>query len=154
MQMTAKDIEKYPKFHTYISTVLPKIKDRSAIVSTITSLSGETDETIVTDALIWGNLPLIKIVNTRFFGYYDPQKSGEIKIRRKWVKEFEKGKGLRITKWGELVQFVEVILLHELTHWTDDRDHRDHTGEEIEEGDLFEETVYGYVITPRSAERY
>ncbi len=152
--MRAKDIEKYPKFYQYVSTVLPKVQDRSAIVSTITELSGEIDESIVRNALIWGNAPTVKVVNTLNYGFYNPKKREEIAIRRKWVKEFEKGKGLRITKWGELVELVEVILLHELTHWTDDRDRIDRTGDDIEEGVLFEETVYGYVITTRSAERY
>lgn len=154
MRMRAKDIEKYPNFYKYVSTVLPKVADRSGIVSTITGLSGEIDEEIIRNALVWGNAPTVKVVNTIYFGYYNPKKREEIAIRRKWVKEFENGKGLRITKWGELVELVEVILLHELTHWTDDRDRRDYTGEDIEEGDLFEETAYGYVITPRSAERY
>jgi hypothetical protein len=154
MQMRSNDIIKYPKFYNYVSTLLPLVRDRSGIISTITDLSGEIDEEIVRNALIWGNAPMVKVVRTLNFGFYNPKKREEICIRRKWVKEFEKEKGLRITKWGEPVQLVEVILLHELTHWTDDRDRIDHTGPDVEEGNLFEELNYGYVITPRSAERY
>lgn len=154
MRLSAKDIKKYPKFYKYVSTVLPTVRERSGIVAVITELSGEIDEEIVRSALIWGNAPLVKVVNTLSFGFYDPSRREEICIRRKWVKEYEKGKGLRITKWGEKVELVEVILLHELTHWTDDRDLIDHTGPNVEEGNLFEELKYGYVITPRTAERY
>jgi hypothetical protein len=61
---------------------------------------------------------------------------------------------LRIIKWGQLVELIEVVLLHELTHWTDDRDYRDYTGKAVEEGALFEEIVYRQVIDNRSAEKY
>ncbi len=154
MQMRANDIKKYPKFYQYVSTVLPLVRERSGIISTITGLAGEIDEEIVRNALIWGNAPLVKVVNTLGFGFYNPKKREEICIRRKWVKELENGKGWLITKSGEVLRLVEVILLHELTHWTDDRDRIDHTGPDVEEGNLFEKLNYGYVITPRSAERY
>ncbi|MEZ5426549.1 MAG: hypothetical protein R2747_09815 [Pyrinomonadaceae bacterium] len=154
MRMTTKDIQKYPNFYKYVSTVLPTVKQSDAIVSTITALSGETDEEIVKKALTWGNSPLVKVGNTLSYGYYDPKKRDEIVIRRKWVKEFESGNGLRITKWGQLVELVEIILLHELTHWADDRDLIDHTGDQVEEGFLFERIVYGHVINGRAADQY
>jgi hypothetical protein len=97
---------------------------------------------------------MLKIVSTVYYGYFKPKKPEEIAIRRKWVKEYERKEGLRITKYGQPVELVEVILLHELTHWADARDGIDDTGNDVEEGIEFEKSLYGLIVTHRSAERY
>ncbi len=153
MQMRIEDIEKFPNFHRYVSTDLPALRERSAIISVIRDLAGDIAEETIQNALLWGRGPMIKVANIIAYGKFKPKNPEEILIRRRWVKEFEKGEGLRITKWGQPVQLVEVILLHELTHWADFRDGVDDTGN-LEEGDEFEMAVYGYVITNRSAEHY
>ena len=153
MRMTDEDIKKYDKFYKYVSLVLPKVGDRIGAMTIIANLSGE-DEEVIREALIWGRGPMIKIVRTIGFGYYNPKKRDEIAIRRKWVKQFEKGNGKRGINLGEPVELVEVILLHELTHWADDRDYLDQTGPNVEEGNEFEMSYYGKIVTPRTSESY
>lgn len=58
------------------------------------------------------------------------------------MQEFENGGGIRKARNGN-VYLIGVTLLHELIHWCDDQDRIDRPGEEGEE---FENLVYGNVI--------
>jgi Metallopeptidase toxin 3 len=105
---------------------------------------GQLNKAKLAAALKWGHGPSVKITTlvgaigefTPFIG------SNEIRIETKIVKDFEKGKGVRVAKAGN-VFLVGVTLLHELVHWGDDQDGIDRLGEE---GAEFETLVYGKVI--------
>lgn len=144
MQMSAGDITTYPKLKQYVSVAIPKVVDVKPIMEAIHKYAGIIDEQKLKDALEWGKGPMIKIVVMNDYGQFTPNsQSNEIRIQEAMVKEFEAGKGLRQTKKGKLVYLVGVTLLHELTHWADDQDGIDTEGEE---GEHFENAVYGKVI--------
>lgn len=145
MQMSAGDIKKFPKFAAYVSTKMPEVRSIGVIISTIQRLAGTIDRATITNALVWGRGPMIKVVkDLGADGEFTPDiGSNEIRIDEKRVLDFEKGKGLVRTGHGKLVYLVGVILLHELTHWADDQDGVDTPGEE---GWQFEDAVYGGII--------
>lgn len=144
MQMSGGDITKYPKLKQYVSVAIPKVVDVKPIMEAIHKYAGIIDEQKLKEALEWGKGPMIKIVVMNDLGQFTPNsQSNEIRIQEAMVKDFEAGKGLRQTKKGKLVYLVGVTLLHELTHWADDQDGLDTEGEE---GEHFENAVYGKVI--------
>ncbi len=146
MQMNAGDIGTYPKFKQYVSIAIPKLVDAPTIISAIHKYAGIIDEAKIKEALLWGKGPLIKILVMDDYGQFTPNSSSnEIRIQEKIVKEFESGSknSLKKTKSGNLVYLVGVTLLHELTHWADDQDGIDTEGEE---GEHFENAMYGKVI--------
>ncbi len=108
---------------------------------------GQIDRTTLKRALTWGNKPSIVIKSLKaddaiglFNADVDPD---VINIDTDIVKEFEDGHGLRKTKWHKDVYLVGVTLLHELTHWADNLDGIDFPDEE---GEQFEQDIYGMVI--------
>jgi hypothetical protein len=143
--MQKDDITKYPKFARYVSIEVPKVAKIDVIINSIKKFSGTIDKKKITDALIWGQGPMIKITDLKdAFGEFTPNSSSnEIRVQTKMIKEFEAGKGLRRTVTGQLVYLAGVTLLHELTHWADDQDGVDTAGEE---GEHFEKAIYGKVI--------
>jgi hypothetical protein len=146
MQMSADDIKKYPKFKQYVSIAIPKVVEATTIISAIHKYAGVIEESKIKEALLWGKGPMIKITVMDDYGQFTPSSlSNEIRIQEKIVKEFESGsrKSLKKTKSGKLVYLVGVTLLHELTHWADDQDGIDTEGEE---GEHFENAIYGKVI--------
>jgi hypothetical protein len=150
MQMDAADIRKFPKFAAYVSTKIPEVAKVPVIINAIQKFAGTIDKDTIKDALLWGHGPTIKIVkNLQCAGddaigcFTSNNHSTEIRIEEDVVTEFESGKGLRKTPKGQLVFLAGVTLLHELTHWADDQDGVDTPGEE---GELFEQEVYGGVI--------
>lgn len=146
MQMSADDIKKYPKFKQYVSIAIPKVVEATTIIKAIHKYAGVIEESKIKEALLWGKGPMIKIVVMDDYGQFTPNSlSNEIRIQEKIVKEFESGSknSLKKTKSGKLVYLVGVTLLHELTHWADDQDGIDTEGEE---GEHFENAIYGKVI--------
>jgi hypothetical protein len=143
MKMTAEDIRKYPKLAYYVKVNIPQVATVPAIVSAFAKIGGISRPTIAT-AIKWGIGPSIKITDlVGAFGEFTPETgSQEIRIDRRLVEEFEAGKGRRTARAGN-VFLVGVTLLHELTHWADDRDGIDRAGEEGEE---FERAMYGKVM--------
>ena len=152
MRMYKDDIEKYKKFSYYVSTTLPTVINSETIISAIFSLAQlvkgkkEFNDQNLKDALVWGNGPMIKIGRTLRDGYVWSTNPNVICIRRKWVKEFEAGTGKkRTTKWSNKVDdvdFIEVVLLHELTHWADLQDGKGQRRNDIEVGWEFEKLIY------------
>ena len=146
MQMSGDDIKKYPKFKQYVSIAIPKVVEATTIIKAIHKYAGVIEESKIKEALLWGKGPMIKIVVMDDYGQFTPNSlSNEVRIQEKIVKEFESGskKSLKKTKSGKLVYLVGVTLLHELTHWADDQDGIDTEGEE---GEHFENAIYGKVI--------
>lgn len=143
MKMSPADIKKYPKLVYYIKNNVPKIINVPIIVSAMNKI-GQINLTNLRIALAWGMGPQIRIANLgNASGEFTPNtKTNEIRLNKKLVEDFEKGKGIRKARAGK-VYLVGVTLLHELIHWGDDQDGIDRPGEEGEE---FERLVYGSVI--------
>jgi zincin-like metallopeptidase toxin 3 of polymorphic toxin system len=143
MKLTPADQKAFPAFAYYVRENIPQVICVPAIVSAMNKI-GQLNKAKLAAALKWGSGPSIKITTlvgaigefTPFIG------SNEIRIETKIVKDFEKGKGVRVAKAGN-VFLVGVTLLHELVHWGDDQDGIDRLGEE---GAEFETLVYGKVI--------
>jgi hypothetical protein len=153
MQMQAADIAKFPRFAAYVSVKMPEVTKVDTIISAIHKYAGAVSKSVIKDALLWGQGPIIKIVSglTCSGGagavgcFRFGTASNEVEIEEWTVKDFEAGKGLRKTPKGQMVYLVGAILLHELTHWADDQDSVDDPP--FEEGDAFTRDVYGGVIT-------
>lgn len=144
MQMSKGDTSKFPKLKKYVSCSIPEVSTVKPIIDAIKKNAGTISETTIKDALVWGQGPMLKVLVMSPLGEFSPGiSSNELRLQEKMVKEFEAGKGLRKTLSGKLVYLVGVTILHELTHWADDQDGIDTTGEE---GELFEKDVYGKVI--------
>ena len=143
MKMSSNDVKKYPKLAYYVRVNIPQILKVAAIVNAFATIGGINRATL-RGALAWGAGPTINITKlTGAFGEFTPgSKSQEIRIDKKIIADFEAGKGKRLAHAGS-VYLVGVTLLHELTHWADDQDGIDRSGEEGEE---FERAMYGKVI--------
>lgn len=144
MQMYSADIRDFPKLHQYVSTKLPEVRHIQHIINTIQKHAGTISKTTLREALMWGKGPMLNVLPITPLGEFSPGVgSNELRLQKKMVEEFEKGKGLRKTLDGRLVYLVGVTILHEMCHWADDQDGVDTTGEE---GELFEKDIYGKVI--------
>ncbi len=143
MKMTASDIRTYPKLAYYVKENLPEIINVPIIVSALNRI-GQINEMNLRLALVWGSNPTLKITHIAGgYGEFTPNtNSNEIRIDKAMVEEFEAGTGKREARAGK-VYLVGVTILHELVHWGDDQDGIDRAGEEGEE---FEQMVYGSVI--------
>ena len=149
MKLTTDDQKRFPKLKQYMRDSLPKVVDVPIIVKAMEDI-GQINKSRLRQVLKFGDGPNVTVVNDlrnsdgdRVFGLFKPNiGSNEIKIDEDMVKEFEAGRGLRTARAGK-VYLVGVTLLHELIHWGDDQDGVDREGEEGEE---FEERVYGSVI--------
>lgn len=157
MRMLPADIRRFPRFHYYVSTNLPAVAEVRSIIDVMLELAvegqgagaGATREQIE-DALVWNQGPLIRIVanlqsgGERVNGLYDPTDPEVIQVDEERVTNFERRRNHRgVTAQGRLVFLVGVTLLHELTHWLDNRDGLDNP---LEEGDEFETRVYGQFV--------
>lgn len=145
MQLSKADIRQWPKFAYYVRVDMPAVRDVLTIITTIQRLAGTINRATIRNALLWGRGPMITIVPLPGeYGEFTPDiGSNEIRIDRDLVQEFEDGGGLVRTARGQMVYKVGVTLLHELTHWADDQDGLDTLGEE---GEQFEEAIYGGVV--------
>lgn len=144
MKMLNADVVLYKKFASYVKKELPKVAANKTIAKALLEI-GQLDGATLKRALKWGEGPDIKIVPLAgAFGEFTPDvHSNEIRIDKAVVEDFEAGRGQRRTRTGATVALAGVTLLHELTHWGDDKDGVDRPGEEGEE---FETRVYGQVI--------
>ena len=145
MQMNSGDISTYKKFHKYVSLKIPEVAGVGVIINAIKK-QAEQGTTIsratIKEALEWGKGPTVQVEDMSDEGRFTPG-TNILRIRKLRVEQFEAGKGLVKTPKGQMVYFVGVILLHELTHWADDQDGIDNP---LEEGAEFEKAVYGGVI--------
>lgn len=144
MKMAHADIVRYKEFAKYVKDDLPKVAANKVIAKALLEI-GQLDGATLKRALNWGDGPDIKIVPIAgAYGEFTPDvHSNEIRIDTKVVEDFEAGRGMRRTRTGAAVALAGVTLLHELTHWGDDKDGVDRPGEEGEE---FEIRIYGMVI--------
>lgn len=143
MRMRSVDIKAYPKLTHYVKNDLYKLINVPAIVSAMNK-TAQLNRAKLRVALSWNSGPIIKVAPlVGVYGEFSPNiGSNEIRIEDKMVREFEAGRGKRISRAGN-VYLVGVTLLHELVHWGDDQDGIDRPGEE---GAEFERLIYGSVI--------
>lgn len=134
----------FPKFTRYVRYSLPTVVDVKSIVAAFAKY-GQINRTTLKRALAWGNKPYLVIREIDdAIGLFDASVDPDvINIHTRIVKEFEDGHGFRKTKWNKDVYLVGVTLLHELVHWADNLDGIDFPDEE---GEQFEQDVYGMVI--------
>ncbi len=150
MIVSGEDQTNYPKFAKYVKSSLPEIANIQSMQRAFLKYA-QMDRTTLKRALKWGNQPTIKIVtfpddpNSFLNGEFTPNSgSNEIRLNKLLVEAFESGSppDLAFTKnsRGQKMPRVGVTILHELVHWGDDQDGNDFAGEE---GELFEQAVYG-----------
>src|SRR5262245_4328060 len=143
MKMTGGDQANFPKLAQYVRYRLPEVANVPIIRGAMFEIAQLTHATLK-QALAWGNEPTLKVTKlASAVGEFTPDVgSNEIRLDTDMVQEFEAGRGWRNAKAGRVL-LVGVTILHELTHWGDDQDGVDRPGEEGEE---FEQKVYGKVI--------
>ncbi|MEM7422649.1 MAG: hypothetical protein AAF334_02945 [Pseudomonadota bacterium] len=150
MIMRPADQTTYPKFARYVRRSLPNVANVAAMRRAFETFA-QLNRSQLEDALQWGNQPTLKITTlvgapgTFLNGEFTPNiSSNEIRLNRLLVQAYENGHppdmvhttnatGVRMPRIG-------VTILHELVHWGDDQDGVDYPGEE---GELFENAVYG-----------
>lgn len=146
MKMDPADIKTYPKFHQYVSTSIPTVRNMPFIIKTLKKFSGNSSETKIKEALEWNKGPAISLITGLMCGTVEAvgcytDGVNVIEVEEDIVKKFEAGKGLKKTATGKLVYYVGVTLLHELCHWANDG-----TGKPDQTHEKFEQTLYGKVI--------
>src|SRR5678815_4675374 len=113
MKMQSADIKMYPKLAYYVQHNLPQILNVPVISSAMQKI-GQINSSRLRLALQWGHLPTIKIVPALgACGKFMPVAgSSDVQIDEGVVKDFERGKGVRVARAGS-VYAVGVTLLHE-----------------------------------------
>lgn len=150
MIIDGQDQTTYPKFTIYVKKYLPEIANIQSMQRAFLRYA-QMDRTTLKRALKWGNQPTLKIVefppdpDSFLNGEFTPGiSSNEIRLNKILVKAYEDGSpaNLAFTQnaRGQKMPRVGVTILHELVHWGDDQDGIDFEGEE---GELFEQAVYG-----------
>jgi hypothetical protein len=161
MKMPDGDQKTYPKMAAYIKNEIPKLKNNATICAGLKKCGSLTPAQI-TQALSWGNLPTIKIVDMQVTscragdagaGLYGCTRSKlEIEVAKRVVEGFETAAGKSLAPVAGLdnlniknnpVYVLGVSLLHELCHWGN-KVNNVAEGEEM--GLKFERTVYGKTI--------
>ncbi|MEJ2326984.1 MAG: hypothetical protein P8Y25_09280 [Chromatiaceae bacterium] len=150
MIISAADQTRFPRFTRYVRHSLPTIANIRAMRRAFRRYA-QMNRTTLQNALAWGNQPRLSIVaiaspsGTFINGQFTPNiGSNTIELNEILVSAFEAGAPPNLVYAynadGERMPRVGVTILHELVHWGDDQDGVDYPGEE---GELFEQAVYG-----------
>ncbi|MDD2797384.1 MAG: hypothetical protein PHV20_02200 [Bacteroidales bacterium] len=134
-------IKQYPKIAYYLKNNIQSIISNKRIMAGLLKF-GQLSANNVADAVKWGKGP--KIVASSMDGKngsFTPFVGSNIlNINKNILNKLETA---LITDSEETLLFVASTILHEYTHFGDDQDGVDYPGEE---GELFEEFVYGFDI--------
>lgn len=143
MWLDPADAKTYQNVAEYMSRKLPTAYKEPSIAYALRKV-GQFNRIKLRQALRWGQQPTVVVTNlVGAYGEFTPNiGSNEIRVNTATAQEFENGGGIRKARNGN-VYLIGVTLLHELIHWCDDQDRIDRPGEEGEE---FENLVYGNVI--------
>jgi Metallopeptidase toxin 3 len=155
MLMNRAVIRSFPKFVRHVSVQLPRLARDATLLAALRQFSGMAPEALLRGALRWGGLPRVEVkflapspapgggVRIPTGGYTNH--TDTITLNKTLVDEFEKGGGRLPTARRGHVALVEVILLHELTHWAKEQVQAEDS-ENHDEGFAFEEAFYGAVV--------
>lgn len=150
MIISHADQTRYPKFSRYVRKSLPTIANVASMRRAFLKYA-QMNRTTLQRALAWGNQPTLKITaltsspGSFLNGEFTPGiSSNEIRLNEILVAAYENGTPAHLAfttnAAGTKMPRVGVTILHELVHWGDDQDGIDYPGEE---GELFEQAVYG-----------
>lgn len=150
--MTSEQIALYPKFAAYVRESMPTCKSVPRIIKALKDHGGLA-EPQARDALSWGHMPLVVVVDlwnevewkSEGNGEFDPKRPYQIHIAKHRVNQFETpgAGGMDTTATGAKVYIVGATLLHEICHWGL---HKMGIKEVGEAGKAFEQAVYGRQI--------
>ncbi|GAB3230171.1 hypothetical protein GCM10027454_32050 [Algoriphagus aestuariicola] len=144
----------YTKLTEYIKNKIPLLKTNSTIINAIQGITGLTVEEIQQD-FEWGEGPTIWVeqldnyapnTSSNTLALFDPTHPNRLFIDEDLVMELETGSS--IMNSDALIFLIGVSILHEYVHYGD---FNQGVYNEIEEGNLFEESVYGTRITRSNA---
>jgi hypothetical protein len=150
MIISGSDQVLFPNFTQYVRRRLPEVANIGTIRRAFLRFA-QMNSTTLRRALRWGNQPTLEIADivsppgSFINGEFTPGiGSNTIRLNRILVDAHESGAPphLAFTHNAAGTRFprIGVTILHELVHWGDDQDGVDFPGEE---GELFEQTVYG-----------
>ncbi|CTQ61396.1 MAG: hypothetical protein RIE06_06920 [Roseibium album] len=150
MIISAADQTRYPRFTRYVRRSLPSIANIASMRRAFRRYA-QMNSTTLRRALAWGNQPTLNITaiaspaGSFINGEFTPNSSSnEIRLNEILVTAYENGTPAHLAftrnAAGQRMPRVGVTILHELVHWGDDQDGVDYPGEE---GELFEQAVYG-----------
>lgn len=144
----------YPKLTEYLKNKMPLLETNRKIIDAIMALTGLTESEIA-EHFEWGNGPTIIVLqldnytpNTseNTLGLFDPTHPENLFIDLDLVLELENGSTMMNS--DALIFLLGVTILHEYVHYGD---YNQGVNNEIEEGDLFEESVYGTRVKRHNA---
>ncbi|EPR74065.1 hypothetical protein ADIWIN_0874 [Winogradskyella psychrotolerans RS-3] len=149
--------EDYPKLTEYLKNQLPTIKDNSTIVNAIKAYTDLTTAQIE-QHLEWGEGPIVEIVqldsfcttcNSDTYGLFQSSSNPDtLYIDIDLVNDLENSTPNSVLA-NSFAFLVGVTILHEYVHYGDNLDGTDYPGEE---GQLFEEDVYGQTVWRSNAQ--
>ena len=152
--MNGNDIKTYKKFARFVSASIPLLAQNAKIIGALKAVAGDIEAKTIKEALHWGKGPTIELrqyardpkAGTIATGGYKAN-SNKLTVNTYYVSQYEVGHGeeKRRTANGTMVNFVEVILLHELAHWADEQDGK--VNDAVDVGFEFEKRVYGGQVT-------
>jgi hypothetical protein len=145
MKMQSGAIRAFPKFASFVSCQIPNLAKNERVLRAIQGASGQIPRRDIVDALVWGSLPWVLPADLDDISGRHIPRSDNLEIHYLRILEFEAGGGIVRAPNGQVVHFVCVVLLHELTHWTDEHDGKRNTEEA---GSAFERTVWGGSVNP------
>jgi RHS repeat-associated protein len=131
----------YPKLTNYLKNSVQEIANNPTIVKALAEF-GQLSEADVKKALTWGEGPTINVTELKGSnGSFSPGKGSDVlNINSKIVDLLENATG---DDRDAALLLVGSTILHEYTHYGDDQDGVDYTKGHGEEGQAYEEKVYG-----------
>ena len=150
-EMDAGQARQYQRLALYLKKGIQEIANNPKVMGALMKYGQFSKQGIVND-LKWGKGPKVNITTLNgAYGEFTPGKgSKELRLNEKYVKQLETATG---SDREALLFLLAVSLLHEYTHYGDDQDGVDYIGSvgNGEEGEAFELTAYGQVITGRNS---
>jgi len=140
-RLSEDDQEAYPRLAYYLQHNMPDILNNRRIMRGLLSY-GQLSREDVAGHVAWGSGPLVTVTDLEGAnGEFTPNSdSDELRIDLDIVQQLQDaGRG----DANAALLLVGSTILHEFTHYGDDQDGEDYTEGHGEEGQAFEEYVYG-----------
>ena len=150
-EMDASQAQKYQRLAQYLKNGIQEIANNPKVMGALMTYGQFSKQSIIND-LKWGKGPKVNVTALNgAYGEFTPGiGSKELRLNEKYVKQLETATG---ADRDALLFLIAVTLLHKYTHYGDDQDGIDYIGAvgNGEEGNAFELTAYGQIITGRTA---